>query len=165
VPGHLHGHALLKTTWHRHDAHEESFYVLEGVWTVQIADNVFEFTAGSYVLIPCGTPHGQGNFTRRAVKLLAIVARGDFDRFYRDRAELFETKGSNKVELENGLEALRSKYIHSSTTRGYHQGMPGVTCRTSGQHAKGAVPTRPPTESATTSVEATSRAVPGLCPR
>jgi quercetin dioxygenase-like cupin family protein len=32
-----------KTTWHRHDNFEESFYVLEGEWTVQIADKVHEF--------------------------------------------------------------------------------------------------------------------------
>jgi quercetin dioxygenase-like cupin family protein len=50
-----------KTTWHRHDNFEESFYVLEGIWTVQIADKIHEFPAGSYVLIPRGTPHGQGN--------------------------------------------------------------------------------------------------------
>src|ERR1041385_129778 len=61
-----------KTTWHRHDHFEESFYVLEGVWTVQIADKIHEFTPGSYVLIPRGTPHGQGNFTHRPVKLLVI---------------------------------------------------------------------------------------------
>lgn len=100
-----------KTTWHRHDRHEESFYVLEGVWTVQIADKLYEFPAGSYVLIPRGTPHGQGNFTRRPVRLLVIAAPGDFDRFYQDRAALFEEKGSNKAELEKGLEALRRRYI------------------------------------------------------
>jgi len=85
--------------------------VLEGLWTVQIADKLFEFPVGSYVLIPRGTPHGQGNFTRRPVRLLVIAAPGDFDRFYRDRAELFEVKGSNKAELDKGLEALRAKYI------------------------------------------------------
>jgi len=29
-----------KTTWHRHEDFEESFYVLEGVWTGQIRDKV-----------------------------------------------------------------------------------------------------------------------------
>ena len=100
-----------KTTWHRHDNFEESFYVLEGIWTVQIADKIYEFPAGSYVLIPRGTPHGQGNFTHNPVRLLVIVAPGDFYQFYKDRAELFKTKGSNKAELEKGLEALRRKYI------------------------------------------------------
>lgn len=100
-----------KTTWHRHDNYEESFYVLEGVWTVQIRNKIQEFPAGSYVLIPRGTPHGQGNFTKRPVKLLVIVAPGSFDRFYRDRAELFKAKGSSKADLEKGLEALRQKYI------------------------------------------------------
>jgi oxalate decarboxylase/phosphoglucose isomerase-like protein (cupin superfamily) len=85
--------------------------VLEGVWTVQIRNKIQEFPAGSYVLIPRGTPHGQGNFTKRPVKLLVIVAPGSFDRFYRDRAELFKAKGSSKADLEKGLEALRQKYI------------------------------------------------------
>lgn len=100
-----------KTTWHRHDDFEESFYVLEGVWTVQISDNIHEFPAGSFVLIPRGTPHGQGNFTDKPVRLLVIVAPGGFERFYAERAELFKTKGSDKVELAKGLEALRRKYV------------------------------------------------------
>jgi len=100
-----------KTTWHRHEDFEESFYVVEGVWTVQIADKLREFPAGSFVQIPRGTPHGQGNFTREPVKLLVILTPGAFERFYKERAELFETKGGNKAELEKGLEALRKKYI------------------------------------------------------
>src|SRR5215210_1853868 len=43
-----------KTTWHRHDSFEESFYVLEGIWTVQIADKIHDFPAGSYVLSRVG---------------------------------------------------------------------------------------------------------------
>jgi quercetin dioxygenase-like cupin family protein len=100
-----------KTTWHRHDAFEETFYVLEGIWTVQIADRIHEFPAGSYVLIPRGTPHGQGNFTHKPVRLLVIVAPGGFERFYEERAELFKSKGHNEAELQAGLEALRRKYV------------------------------------------------------
>jgi quercetin dioxygenase-like cupin family protein len=100
-----------KTTWHRHDNFDESFYVLEGVWTVQIADKVHEFPAGSYVLIPRGTPHGQGNFTAKPVRLLVMVAPAGLERFFRERVELFKTKGSNKAELEKGLEELRRKHI------------------------------------------------------
>jgi quercetin dioxygenase-like cupin family protein len=100
-----------KTTWHRHDDFEESFYVLEGMWTVQINDTVREFPAGSFVQIPRGTPHGQGNFTKNPVRLLVLLTPGRFERFYRERAELFKAQGSNKAELEKGLEALRKKYI------------------------------------------------------
>ncbi len=100
-----------KTTWHRHDDFEESFYVLEGVWTVQIADKVHEFPAGSFVQIPRGTPHGQGNFTRKPVRLLVVLTPGGFERFYKERAELFKTKGGNNAEVEKGLEALRRKYV------------------------------------------------------
>jgi quercetin dioxygenase-like cupin family protein len=100
-----------KTTWHRHEDFEESFYVLEGVWTVQIRDKVQEFPAGSFVQIPRGTPHGQGNFTRKPVRLLVLLTPGAFQRFYRERAELFKAKGGDRAELEKGLEALRRKYI------------------------------------------------------
>lgn len=74
-----------KTTWHRHDDLEEAYYVLEGVWTVQLADKVHEFPAGSYVLIPRGMPHGQGNFTDKPVRLLLTVTPGGLERFFRDR--------------------------------------------------------------------------------
>jgi hypothetical protein len=74
-------------------------------------DKVYEFPAGSFVLIPRGTPHGQGNFTHRPVKLLVIVAPGGFFNFYKERAELFKAKGNNKAELEKGLEELRRRYI------------------------------------------------------
>lgn len=100
-----------KTTWHRHDDLEEAYYVLEGVWTVQLADNVYEFPAGSYVLIPRGMPHGQGNFTDKPVRLLLTVTPGGFERFFGDRVELFKAKEGDKAELQKKLEALRRKYI------------------------------------------------------
>lgn len=86
--------ACYKTTWHRHDHFEESFYVLEGVWTVQIANEIHEFPAGSFVLIPRGTPHGQGNFTKKPVKLLVLVTPGGFEHFYKDRVESLRRKGA-----------------------------------------------------------------------
>jgi hypothetical protein len=62
-------------------------------------------------MIPRGTPHGQGNFTSKPVRLLVMVAPAGFERFFRERVKLFKTKGSNKVELEKGWEELRRKYI------------------------------------------------------
>src|SRR5215210_4156799 len=48
------------TNLHRHNHTDEAFYVLEGVLTVNLGDNVSDYPAGSYVLIPRGTPHAQG---------------------------------------------------------------------------------------------------------
>src|SRR5215510_5889800 len=59
-----------KTAWHQHNNCEEAFYVVEGVLTIQLADKLYEMPAGSYILIPRGTPHGQGNFTNMPVRLL-----------------------------------------------------------------------------------------------
>src|SRR5688572_26406856 len=50
-----------KTRLHRHLHTDEAYYVLEGVLTARIADKTYELPAGSYILIPHGTPHAQGN--------------------------------------------------------------------------------------------------------
>ena len=60
-----------KTNVHRHNRTDEAFYILEGVLTVKINDVTSEYPAGSYVLIPRGTPHAQGNLGKVAVKLLS----------------------------------------------------------------------------------------------
>ena len=92
---------------------------------VQIADKVHEFPAGSYMLIPRRTPDGQVILPISWSDCWSWVAPGGFERFYKDRVELFKTKGSNKAELEKGLEALRRKYIQVID---YPWGIPGE-CR------------------------------------
>lgn len=79
-----------KTPVHRHNYTEESFYVMEGVLTVKINDKTSEYAAGSYVLIPRGTPHAQGNLGKVPVKHLLTVMPGGFEIFFRDRVELFK---------------------------------------------------------------------------
>ncbi len=51
-----------KTPLHVHATWDESFYVLEGTLTAKVADSIYTLPAGSYILIPRGTPHGQANF-------------------------------------------------------------------------------------------------------
>jgi len=79
------------TNLHRHNYTSEAFYVLEGVLTVKINDKVAEYSAGSYVLIPPGTPHEQGNRGKVPVRLLLTMTPGGFERSFKDRAELFKT--------------------------------------------------------------------------
>ena len=80
-----------KTNLHRHNHTDEAFYVLEGVLTVKIIDKISEYPAGSYVLIPRGTPHAQGDRGRVPVKLLLTMTPGGFERSFKDRVELFKT--------------------------------------------------------------------------
>src|SRR5262245_33094437 len=45
------------TVPHVHAEFEESFYVLDGTFTVTVGDETVEATAGTYVLVPRGTAH------------------------------------------------------------------------------------------------------------
>jgi mannose-6-phosphate isomerase-like protein (cupin superfamily) len=79
------------TNLHRHIYTDEAFYVLEGTLTVKMQDKISEYPAGSYVLVPRGTPHAQGNRGTVPVKLLLTMTPGGFERSFIDRAELFKT--------------------------------------------------------------------------
>ena len=79
------------TNLHRHNHTSEAFYVLEGVLTVRLNDKTVDYPAGSYVLIPPGTPHAQGNRGTVPAKLLLTMTPAGFEISFRDRAELFKT--------------------------------------------------------------------------
>ena len=101
---------LYKTAWHQHNNCEEAFYVVEEILTIQIADKSYQLPAGSYVLIPRGTPHGQGNFTAKPVRLLTTFTPGGFDYFFRDRVELFKTIKPGDPAFQKKFDELRAKH-------------------------------------------------------
>jgi quercetin dioxygenase-like cupin family protein len=80
-----------RTPWHRHDGMEERYYVAEGTLTVHGADGTREYPAGSYISIPPGAVHAQGNTSQAPVKLLLTLTPGGFEQFFVDRAALYET--------------------------------------------------------------------------
>ncbi len=80
-----------QTPWHRHDTMEERYYVAEGTLTVSGAEGTRDFPAGSYITIPAGAAHAQGNRTQQPVKLLLTITPGGFEQFFIDRAELYKT--------------------------------------------------------------------------
>ena len=98
-----------KTTWHRHNHTDQAYYVLEGVFTAKVEDKVYELPAGSYIFIPRGTPHGQGNFGTVPVKVLLTNTPGGFERYFRDRAELFKTMKPDHPDFKKRLKELRGK--------------------------------------------------------
>jgi quercetin dioxygenase-like cupin family protein len=69
--------ANSQTPFHRHDAEDEAFYVLEGSLTVYLDDGR-RITAGpgSYVHLPCGTAHGFRTHT--AVRMLVVCGTEGF---------------------------------------------------------------------------------------
>ncbi len=98
-----------KTPLHRHNHWDESFYVLEGTLTAKIADKIYELPAGSYILIPRGTPHGQANFGKVPVKLLLTISPSGFERHLKDRVELFKTVKPDNPEFPKKFDELRRK--------------------------------------------------------
>jgi quercetin dioxygenase-like cupin family protein len=79
------------TNLHRHNHTDEAFYVMEGVLTVRINDSLSDYPAGSYVLIPRGTAHAQGNRGKLPARILLTMTPGGFERSFRDRVDLFKT--------------------------------------------------------------------------
>lgn len=80
------------TPFHRHDAEDEAFYVLEGMLTIYLgAGRSIDVGPGSYVHLPCGTAHGFR--TKTAVRMLVVCG----------------TEGFIEMTREAGAAALRDE--------------------------------------------------------
>jgi quercetin dioxygenase-like cupin family protein len=98
-----------KTPIHRHNDWDESFYVLEGTLTAKVGDSVQVFPAGSYVLIPRGTAHAQGNFASVPVRLLLSITPSGFEGHIKGRVELHKTIKPDNPQFQMKLDSLRKK--------------------------------------------------------
>ena len=99
-----------KTTWHRHNNTDQAYYVLEGTLTARIADTTHELPAGSYILIPKGTPHGDGNASKEPVRVLLTNTPADFERYFRDRVELLKVLKPSDPDFTRRMAELRKKH-------------------------------------------------------
>ena len=57
---------------HRHDAHTETVYILEGEGRMQLGDAVFNVHPGSLITIPKGTPHAVKVTSATPMKVLSV---------------------------------------------------------------------------------------------
>lgn len=78
---------------HQHPE-DDVFYVLAGTMHVRVADEWFEASAGSFVLVPGNTPHDFENRGDERAGMLNVSAPGDFEKempgiaqWFRDRSE------------------------------------------------------------------------------
>lgn len=97
------------TNLHRHNNTDEAFYVMEGALTVKLNDKTSEYPAGSYVLVPRGTPHAQGNLGKVPVKVLLTMTPGGFEQSFLDRVELFKTVRPDNPNFRKMREENRIK--------------------------------------------------------
>jgi quercetin dioxygenase-like cupin family protein len=77
-----------RTGLHRHNRMDEAFYVVRGTLTVYIGNRLHELPAGSFVLIPRGTPHAQGNLTHDTLTIVSFFAPAGWEQSARARAAL-----------------------------------------------------------------------------
>jgi len=75
------------TPQHVHHAQDEAFYVLEGAMRGFCGDQSWRATAGSFVWLPRGIPHGYAVDGDETLRTLAITLPADFERFVAEAGE------------------------------------------------------------------------------
>ena len=75
---------------HVHRDQDDTLYVLEGVLTVQVRDELFELGPGDFATGPPGIPHTFDNVRRdqKPVKVCNVMTPGGLDAQFRDMAAL-----------------------------------------------------------------------------
>jgi quercetin dioxygenase-like cupin family protein len=68
---------------HRHAAFEEGIYVLDGSVRATLDGEIYEATAGSFLIIPWGLPHEIRNPEGTAARLLLLSVPGGVEDYYR----------------------------------------------------------------------------------
>jgi mannose-6-phosphate isomerase-like protein (cupin superfamily) len=69
---------------HVHAEQHDTFYVLEGIVTVQFADRIVELGPGDYASVPPGVPHTFDNLRedQSTVRVLNFMTPGGLDAFF-----------------------------------------------------------------------------------
>ena len=75
---------------HVHRDQDDTLYVLEGVLTVQVRDELFELGPGDFATVPPGIPHTFDNVRRdqKPVIVCNVMTPGGLDAQFRDMAAL-----------------------------------------------------------------------------
>lgn len=91
---------------HTHRDEDEYSYVLEGRVGFQIADDVFEATAGQLVFKPRDVPHAFWNATDERARFLEIISPAGFEGYFAEAAPVFE---GAEPDMQ-GFAALSERY-------------------------------------------------------
>lgn len=76
---------------HQHPE-DDVFYVLEGTMSVMVADRWVDAPAGSFVLVPGGTPHDFENRSDARAGMLNVGVPGDFEQHMPGIAQWFRDR-------------------------------------------------------------------------
>lgn len=59
---------------HKHEAHTENLYVIEGEGKMTVGDTTFMIKAGDYFQIPINTPHAVVVLSKKPLKVISVQA-------------------------------------------------------------------------------------------
>jgi quercetin dioxygenase-like cupin family protein len=72
---------------HRHERLVDMFYVLEGVLTVRLGEEIHQLEKGSFVCVPAGVVHTFSNPSGSPVRFLNFNTPAGWENYMRDLAE------------------------------------------------------------------------------
>lgn len=95
---------------HWHKETHEVFYVLAGIVTFRLGDDVFEGEPDSMVYIPKGVLHTFSNQQDKPARFLMFVTPGGFDEYFKELAALAQSEPGWPPQDLSKLHALYEKY-------------------------------------------------------
>jgi quercetin dioxygenase-like cupin family protein len=87
---------------HSHVGNDEAYYVLDGRVEFRVADDVFEGSTGTFVLVPAGESHTFGNTADEPARLLVFHAPA-LDGYFEDLERLWAAPDPPDREAELAL--------------------------------------------------------------
>jgi quercetin dioxygenase-like cupin family protein len=72
----------VRSTLHKHYAHDEAFYVLDGKFRMRFGSEIIEAMQGSFLFVPRGTPHAWLNEDNEPGRVLLIFTPGGMSEFF-----------------------------------------------------------------------------------
>ncbi|MGX1760253.1 cupin domain-containing protein [Streptomyces lydicus] len=76
---------------HRHAGHDEGFYILSGTVRFTVGDEDHDAPAGTFVMVPPGTPHTFANPTDQPAVMLSTFTPDLYVQYFRDLQDVLAT--------------------------------------------------------------------------
>ena len=73
---------------HTHLDATDSFYVIDGVLTVQVGDEMIDLGPGEFASAPPGVPHTYCNRYKQPARIINIITPGGLDKMFEDMLKL-----------------------------------------------------------------------------
>ena len=86
---------------HYHTREDETFYILEGLFEVEIDDQIIEVGPGDTAFAPRYIPHNWRCVDENGGKAIAIITPGGFEQFLAELAEMLPPAGPEDIAKMN----------------------------------------------------------------